>query len=201
MDLGAEQRVRHRAADQGRGDVVEERGQHEYNHEQREAALPVVRKYSRELRGHARFLEVSRQEGEAEQQTQEVREDHPLLVEMREEPGNAAAGLEPREGELVQGRKRDPQRVTVKHRDTDEREPEQNEIDRDAEHRGPIRGASRSRRDQHEGARTSPVGIQQHSSAIEAGIVASRRRRFSAQVVSAGRTCYIVPRPDRQEST
>src|SRR5258708_34929395 len=125
---------------------------------------------------------------------------------MREEPGNAAAGLEPREGELVQGddreaRKRDAQRVTVKHRDTDEREPEQNEIDRDAEHRGPIRGASRSRRDQHEGARSSPAGIQQHSSAIEAGIVASRRRRFSAQVVSAGRTCYIVSPPYPAEAT
>src|SRR5882672_10767776 len=127
-------------------------------------------------------------------------------MEMREEPGNAAAGLEPREGELVQGddreaRKRDPQRVTVKQRDTEEREPEENEIDRDAEHRGPIRGASQSRRDQREGARTNSVRIQQHSSAIEAAIVAPRRRRFSAQVVSARRTCYIVPHPDRQEST
>jgi len=68
VDLGAEQRVRHRPADQrAAAIIVEERGQHEYDHEQREAALPVMREYSRELRGHTRFLEVPRQKGEAEQ--------------------------------------------------------------------------------------------------------------------------------------
>ncbi len=82
VDLGAEQGVRHGAADQRRSDVVEKRRQHEHDHEQRETTLPVVRKEARQHCGHARLLEVPRQQRKTEQQAQQVGENHPLAVHM-----------------------------------------------------------------------------------------------------------------------
>ncbi len=101
MNLGAEQRMRHRPSDQRRRDVVEERRQHEHHDEHDERAFPVVRQEARQHRGHMRLLEVARQQRESEQQTQQVGENHPLLRQMHKEPRNAAASPETREPELV----------------------------------------------------------------------------------------------------
>ena len=57
VDFAAEHMARHGAADQRRRDVVEEARQHEHDHQQRDAALPVVgqdRPASRRARGSSR---------------------------------------------------------------------------------------------------------------------------------------------------
>ena len=90
-------------------------------HEQHEAALPVVRQEVRQHLGHVAALEMVREQREAEQQAEQVGEDDPLVRQVRREPAEARAGLEPGEAELVDddGREagqRDLQRVMVEQR-------------------------------------------------------------------------------------
>ena len=106
MHLGAEQLVRHRAADQRRGDVVEERRDHEHHHEQHERALPVGGQEARQHQRHAALLEMPRQEREAHEQQEEVGEDHPLVREVAQQPADARAFLE-------SGERRSCRRVTA----------------------------------------------------------------------------------------
>src|SRR6185369_1178273 len=136
MHLVAEHRGGDRAADDSRGDVVEERGQHEDHHQQHEAALPVVGQPVRQYRGNLAPLEVVRKQCETEQQAEQIGEDHPLMQQVQAEPGEARALLEAGETELVEddrrkARQRDLQRALVEHGDASERRTEQQELDRD----------------------------------------------------------------------
>ena len=96
VDLAAENVPRHGAADQRRGDVVEEARQHEHDDEQHEAALPVVGQEGRHLVGHAALLEMPRQQRKAHQQQEQVREDHPFVLQVqRRGPARPAPNLKP----------------------------------------------------------------------------------------------------------
>ena len=101
------------------------------------APFPVVGQEARQDSGNARVLEVLGEQSEAEQQPQEVREDHPLVQEMQPESGKAFAGLEAGERELVQHDCREPDQrdgknVAVEYRDAQQRQREQDEIEGNA---------------------------------------------------------------------
>ena len=139
MDFAAENMTGHGAADQRRRDVVEEARQHEHDHQQRNAALPVVGKIGGHRVGHAAHLEVAREQREAHQQQEQVGQDHPFVLHVQREAGEAGAEFEAGEDQLVErdDRKpgqRDVQRVMVEQRDAQQRQAEQDEIDGNAEH-------------------------------------------------------------------
>ncbi len=159
VHLAAEHRHRHRAADHRRGDIVEEARQHEDHHEQDERAFPVAGQEARQERGNAAVLEVLGKQREAEQEPQQIREDHPFVQQMQPEAGESRARLEAREQKLVEDDRgetdqRDFERVMMEQRDAEQREREKNEIDRDAEDlrqcAGARVGALRERREQRE---------------------------------------------------
>ncbi len=109
------------AADQRGGDVVEERRQHEYHHQQQKAAFPIVRQPARQNLRYVAFLEVARQQGESEQQSEQVSQHHPFVMQVAEQSGNAAAGMEAGDQQFVEGDRgqageRDRQRVVVEQR-------------------------------------------------------------------------------------
>ncbi len=87
MDLLVEQGVRHGAADERRRDVVEERRQHEDEHQQDEGPLPVVGEVARQHLRDLALLEVPRQQGEAEEQAEQIEDHHPLVPEVGDEAG------------------------------------------------------------------------------------------------------------------
>ena len=89
VDLAPENMPRHRAADQRGGDVVEEARQHEHDDEQRKAALPVVGQEGRHLVRDAALLEMARQQREAHQQQEQVRQDHPFVLQVPAETREA----------------------------------------------------------------------------------------------------------------
>ena len=137
--LSSEHVPRHRAADQRGGDIVEEARQHEHDREQHEPALPSVRQERRHFVGDAAVLEMARQDREAHQQQEQVREDHRLVLHVQREAGEASAELEAGEDELVDDDGGEPgerhlQRLVVEDRDADQREREQDEVDRNAEY-------------------------------------------------------------------
>ena len=145
--LGPEQLMGHGAADQCGGDVVEEGRHDEHQQQQREAAFPVVRQVLGQDHRDMAFLEVAREDGEAHQQAQQVRDHHPLVAQMTDEAGEAGAALEAGENDLVGGDHHRPtgghrQRVAVKQRDAEQGEAEQDEIHRDA---GDLRAGGRQR--------------------------------------------------------
>jgi hypothetical protein len=81
------------------------------------------------------LLEVVGQDREAEQQAQQVGEDHPLVQHVLSQAGEARTGLEAGEAELVESddrktSQRDLQRVAVKQRNAQQGQPEQDEVDR-----------------------------------------------------------------------
>ena len=83
---------------------------------------------------HAALLEVPRQEREAHEQQEQVREDHPLVLQMGDEPGDAGTFLEPGEHDLVGADDRQPdqrhaQGVVVEQRDAEQRERKENKVD------------------------------------------------------------------------
>jgi hypothetical protein len=128
-----------RAADQCRGNVVEEARQDRDDREQGETARPAVRQDRRHLVGNAAVLEVTRQDGEAHQQQEQVGERHRLVLQVQREAAQARAELEAGEDKLVEndGRKTgqgDLQCPVMKDGDARERQTEQDELDRDAEH-------------------------------------------------------------------
>ena len=139
MDLAAKNSVRHRTADQRGRDVVEKRGQHEHHHQQNEGTLPLARQVLRQHGRHLAVLEMLRQQREADKKAQQVGEDDPLVREMADQSRDAVAGLESGERKLVDGDRRQPdqrhaQRVVVEQRDTEQRQREQDEVDRDPQH-------------------------------------------------------------------
>ncbi len=98
---------------------------------------------------------MARQQRKPEQQTKKIGEDHPFVVQMREQTGNAAARLEPGKGQLVRGDdgepgQADPERVMVEQRDAEERQREEDEIDRDARERRAVGRPGRRRRRQRD---------------------------------------------------
>ena len=117
-------------------------GQHEHDRQQHEAALPVVGQESRQHGGHAAVLEVLGEQREAQQQAEEVRQDHPLVAEVSPmNPLKPRAGLKRREEQLVQRDhgepgERDLQRVVMEERDAKQRQREEDELDRDPEQGG-----------------------------------------------------------------
>ena len=143
MDAASIERRRHRAADQRRGDVVEKARQHEHHDEHREAAPPVVGQKSRQKDRHPAFLEMAREQREADDEQEQVDEQDPLAREMRGERAGSAVAVERREQELVdrdrrQADQRDPQRVVVQQGDAGEDRGEEEEFDRDAGNGGNV---------------------------------------------------------------
>ena len=81
---------------------------------------------------------MPRQEREAHQEQEQVGEDHPFVLEVQAEAGEAGAVFEAGEQELVErdGREpgeRDCERVMVEQGDPEQGQAEQDEVDRDAE--------------------------------------------------------------------
>ena len=101
MDFALKYVPGHRAADQCRRDIVEEARQHEHQHQQHKAALPVVRKQRRHLVGHAALLEMPRQQRKPHQQQEQIGQNDPLMLHVQAEAGEAGAGFEAGEGQLV----------------------------------------------------------------------------------------------------
>src|SRR6185436_13361546 len=99
-----------------------------------EAALPVVGQYARKLQRHVTFLEVLRQQREAEEEEQQVGEDHPLVGHVSHESLEPGPRLEARERELVEEDHREAgechrQRMAVEEGATEQREAEKDEIE------------------------------------------------------------------------
>ena len=139
MDFALEDVPRHRAADQCGGDVVEEARQHKHDGEQGEAARPTVWEEGGHRVGNAAVLEMPRQDRKAHQQQKEIGEDHPFVVQLqRQGRVKPSPCRKPGKQQLVDGNGRKPgQRhlkcLVVEDRDTEQRQAEQNEINRDAE--------------------------------------------------------------------
>ena len=149
------------AADHRRRDVVEKARQHEDHHQQYETALPVIGQKFRQPRRYLAFFKVLGQYRKAEQQAEQVGENHPLVREVQAEARDAVAGLEAGHQQLVgddggQPDQRHAQRVAVKQCHTQQRQREQDEIDRYAEHRRAFAasGACQRRHCHHRGAQT-----------------------------------------------
>jgi hypothetical protein len=130
VDPAAEHHAGDRPADECGGNVIEEARQHENHDQEDEAALPVARQEARENGRYATCLEVLRQEREAQQQAEQVGEQHPFMGEMRDEARGAGALRKGGEQDLEQRNHREsdrrhPQRVEVKQGDPQKRQPEQ----------------------------------------------------------------------------
>ncbi len=138
MHFAAENLMRHRAADQGRGDVVEKTGKQPHHRQQYETALPVMRKIFRQHCRHVTLLEMARQQREPHQQTKQIGEDDPFVLDMSDKAHRAFTGLKTGEKDLVgrdrrQAAESNAHGVLMKHRDAKQGYPKQDEIDRDAE--------------------------------------------------------------------
>jgi hypothetical protein len=135
VDLAAKHRAGDRAADQRGGDVIQEARQHENHEKQHQPAFPVVGQQFWQPLRNAAGLEVLGQQRKAEQQAQQVGEQHPFLAEVIEPAGDAGSFRERRKRDLEQryhdhAADGDRQRMVVKQRDSDQGQPEQQEIDR-----------------------------------------------------------------------
>ena len=150
MDLAAEHDARDRPTDQGRCDVVEERRQYKDHHQQHEAALPIIGQQLRQPRRQPARFEMFGQQREAEQEAEKICQQHPFVRQVLEKTGHARTLGERRKQELEDGNHGksddgDLERVMMKDRYTDQRQCEQNEIDRYAGDRRRLRqGADRS---------------------------------------------------------
>ena len=86
--------------------------------------------------GHLAALEVVREQREAEQQAEQVGEDHPLVRHVQRQAAKSRSGLEAGEAELVDDDHAKPderhlQDVAMEQRDADQRQAEQDEINWD----------------------------------------------------------------------
>ena len=93
----------HRPADQRGGDVVEEARQNEHNQAQRKPALPVVRQHRGHFIRNPALLERARQQREAHEQQEQVRQDYPFVLHVLAEAREPDTELKSSEGELVCG--------------------------------------------------------------------------------------------------
>ena len=94
------------------------------------------------------LLEVAREQREAHQQTEQVGQRHHFVSEMAGEAGQAKAGLESGEQDLVgadgdEAGQCDLQRVVVEERDAEQGQREQNEIDGNPGHCRQVGGPDR----------------------------------------------------------
>jgi hypothetical protein len=76
------------------------------------------------------------EQSEAREQTKQIEQNHPLVLEVEKEARRAGPGLKPREEDLVESNRNqsgesDPEGMMMKHGHPEKGEPEQNEIDRD----------------------------------------------------------------------
>ena len=137
MHLGLEQLVRHGAADQRGGDVVEEAGEHENHHQHHEPALPVVGQILGQDGRDVALFEVAREQGKTHEQAEQVGQHHPFVLEVPGQAGRPVAGLETGEQQFVKRDRRqagqpDVQRVVVKQRNAEQGQRKENEVERDA---------------------------------------------------------------------
>jgi hypothetical protein len=162
MHLALEHAGRHRGADQRRRDVVEETGKDEDDHQQHEGAEPAFGQQPGQHLRHPAVLEVPRQQCEADQQAEQVGQQHPFVRHVRAETGDAGAGLEAGEHDLVGGDRhqagqRHLQYVVMEQGDAEQRRRKEDEVHRDAEQSGrggcAISRLRRGRRKQHAGQR------------------------------------------------
>jgi hypothetical protein len=84
---------------------------------------------------------MSRKQREAEQQAEQIGEDHPLVRHVERQPAQARPGLEAGEAELVQrddgeARQCHLERVVMKQRHAGQSEAEEHEVDWHAQHAG-----------------------------------------------------------------
>jgi hypothetical protein len=102
------------------------------------SARPTVWEKSGHRIGNAAVLEMPRQDRKAHQQQKEIGEDHPFVVQLQDEAGEDLALPEARKQELVKCNGHEPGHrhlkcLVVEHRYTEQRQAEQNEINRDIE--------------------------------------------------------------------
>jgi hypothetical protein len=101
VNLALEDVPRNGAADQCGGDIVEKAREHEHQHQQHDAALPVVRQQCRHRIRNPALLEMPGQQRESHQQQEQVAERDPLMRHVVAEAAEACAVLEAGEDELV----------------------------------------------------------------------------------------------------
>ena len=140
MNLALEHVPRNGAADQGRGDIVEEAREHEHQDEQHDAALPVVRQQRRHLIRNPALLEMPGQQRKPHQQQEQIGERDPLMRHVVAEAGQARTVLEAGEDQFVdddrgKAGQRDLKRLVMEQRDTEQRQREQDEVDGYSEHK------------------------------------------------------------------
>ena len=189
MHPGAEQLVGHRAADQRRGDVVEEARDDEHHHQHQEAAAPVGRQEARQDHRHVALLEVPRQQRKAGEQAEQVGNGDPLMAQVADEARHPDARLEAGEGDLVEADRREAaeghvQRDVVEQRDAQQGQRKQDELDGDAADGGDVtRGKGRQGRQQQtqqQAVHGNTPGHARHApicgSRTENGILTGSRR-------------------------
>jgi hypothetical protein len=116
---------RNRPADQRRRDVVEKTRQQPDDQQQDERAQPVRRQQPRQHLRHATVLEVPRQECEADQQAQQIGQQHPFMGHVRGEAGQPVARLETGDHHLVDTDHRQPAEGHLEDVMVKDRHPEQ----------------------------------------------------------------------------
>ena len=178
MHLVAEHCGGHGATDQRGRDVVEKTRNHEHQHQQHEAAFPVIRQIVRQHGRHIAVFKMFGEQRETEQQPEQVGERDPLVAEVQQQALDTGAGFEAGDAELVE---RDEDQaaggylegLVVKQRDAKQHAGEENEIKRHraerddvgrpACRRGGRRGCRRGRRSGRSGSGGSS-GHSGHSS-------------------------------------
>ena len=127
--------ARHRAADQRSRDVIEEARQNEDYDEKDDAAFPVIGQHGWHLIGNPTLLEVPRQNGKSHQQQEQVGQHDPLVGHVIAKAGHSRAELESGKTDLVaddhcKAGHGDHERMPVKHRNTEQHKPKEDEIER-----------------------------------------------------------------------
>ena len=137
MDFSLEDVARHRPADESGGDVVEKGGKNEDDAEEGKAREPAPRQERRHLVGKPARFEMARENGETHQEQEQVRQVHPLLLEVESEPLEAIAGRKAGKGELVENDCGKPgeggrEGMAIEDRDPDKGQREQDEFEGNA---------------------------------------------------------------------
>ncbi len=137
MHPAAKHMPRNGAADERRRNIVEEARKHGDDAEQGQSACPVIGQEARHLVRNPAFLKMPGEQRKAHEQAEQVGKNDPLMLEMADEPRQARAEFEAGKDQLINrdGGKpghRHLQRVVVEQRNTKQRQPEQDEVDRNA---------------------------------------------------------------------
>ena len=129
MNLALEELMRHCAADQRGGDVVEKAREHEHHDEQDETAFPVVREVLGQDDRHMTLFKMPREQRKAHQQTEEIGQNDPFVLEMADQARETGTSLEACEDQLVdrdccQTGQTDCQSIVMEERDAEQRHGE-----------------------------------------------------------------------------